>query len=245
MTAEIFVLEVLVHLNGVLSAPLVLCGYDVPYTPGLIKEADPTALPDGWNAIPHGQVRPALGGGAPGSQPAAQPLASGYATGGAGATGAFSARSTAGLTHFPYSTTGPHTPLRAIPMWSPTRPISGGRGNWQPSSPMLGWKNRSGIGAGWTPSRRCVQEAGPGRGSARHLDCRHRPGARGPTCHAQHAPLQRHHHQPDQSVRADGVTDRAPLSYPLSYPATTGISFASLRLAGWFVSHQKAAEGQD
>ena len=116
MTAEIFVLEVLVHLNGVLSAPLVLCGYDVPYTPGLIKEADPTALPDGWNAIPHGQVRPALGGGAPGSQPAAQPLASGYATGGAGATGAFSARSTAGLTHFPYSTTYPTHPLRAIPM---------------------------------------------------------------------------------------------------------------------------------
>ena len=37
---EITVLEVLVHLNGVLSAPLVLCGYDVPDTPGLIAEAD-------------------------------------------------------------------------------------------------------------------------------------------------------------------------------------------------------------
>ena len=37
MTPEITVLEVLVHLNVVLSAPLVLCGYDVPNTPGLIK----------------------------------------------------------------------------------------------------------------------------------------------------------------------------------------------------------------
>lgn len=110
MTAEITVLEVLVHLNGVLSAPLVLCGYDVPETPGLIKEVDPTALPDGLNAIPHGQASAALGGGAPGSQPAAQPLASGHATGGAGAPGAFSARSTAALTHFPYSTTDPLHP---------------------------------------------------------------------------------------------------------------------------------------
>lgn len=62
MTAEITVLEVLVHLNGVFSAPLVLWGYDVPDTPGLIKEADPTALHDGWNAIPHGQVSAAFGG---------------------------------------------------------------------------------------------------------------------------------------------------------------------------------------
>ena len=62
MTAEITVLEVLVHLNGVFSAPLVLCGYDVPDTPGLIKEADPKALPDGWNAIPHGQASAAFGG---------------------------------------------------------------------------------------------------------------------------------------------------------------------------------------
>ena len=62
MTAEITVLDVLVHLNGVLSAPLVLWGYDVPDTPGLIKEADPKALPDGWNAIPHGQASAAFGG---------------------------------------------------------------------------------------------------------------------------------------------------------------------------------------
>ena len=61
-----------------------------------------------------------------------------------------------------------------------------------------------------------AQEAGPARGSARH------------------------HHQPDQSVRTDGVTDRAPLSYPLSYLATTGTSFSNLRLVGWFVGHQKA-----
>jgi len=40
MTPEITLLEVLVHLNGVLSAPLVLCGYDVPDTPGLIGEAN-------------------------------------------------------------------------------------------------------------------------------------------------------------------------------------------------------------
>jgi RES domain-containing protein len=62
MTPEITVLEVLVHLNGVLSAPLVLCGYDVPNTPGLIGEADPTVLSEGWNAIPHGQVSAAFGG---------------------------------------------------------------------------------------------------------------------------------------------------------------------------------------
>ena len=49
MTPEITVLEVLVHLNGVLSAPLVLCGYDVPDTPGLI-------------AIPHGQASATFGG---------------------------------------------------------------------------------------------------------------------------------------------------------------------------------------
>ena len=62
MTPEITVLEVLVHLNGVLSAPLVLCGYDVPDTPGLIKEVDPNALPEGWNAVPHGQASAAFGG---------------------------------------------------------------------------------------------------------------------------------------------------------------------------------------
>jgi RES domain-containing protein len=62
MTPEITVLEVLVHLNGVLSAPLVLCGYDVPDTPGLIAEADPIALPERSNAIPHGQASAAFGG---------------------------------------------------------------------------------------------------------------------------------------------------------------------------------------
>ena len=34
----------------------------MPDTPGLIKEADPKALPDGWNAIPHGQASAAFGG---------------------------------------------------------------------------------------------------------------------------------------------------------------------------------------
>jgi RES domain-containing protein len=62
LTPEITVLEVLVHLNGVLSAPLVLCRYEVPDTPGLINEPDPTALPEGWNAIPHGQASAAFGG---------------------------------------------------------------------------------------------------------------------------------------------------------------------------------------
>jgi len=62
LTPEITVLEVLVHLNGVLSAPLVLCGYDVPNGPGLITELDPTALPEGWNAIPHGQASTSFGG---------------------------------------------------------------------------------------------------------------------------------------------------------------------------------------
>ena len=62
MTPEITVLEVLVHLNGVLSAPLVLSGYDMPAGPGLIATLDPIALPEGWNAIPHGQASAALGG---------------------------------------------------------------------------------------------------------------------------------------------------------------------------------------
>lgn len=62
MTPEITVLQVLVHLNGVLSAPLVLCGYDVPDGPGLIGKAYPNALPECWNAIPHGQASAAFGG---------------------------------------------------------------------------------------------------------------------------------------------------------------------------------------
>lgn len=62
LTPEITVLEVLVHLNGVLSVPLVLSRYDVPDGPGLISEADPAALPEGWNAVPHGQASATLGG---------------------------------------------------------------------------------------------------------------------------------------------------------------------------------------
>jgi RES domain-containing protein len=62
LTPEITVLEVLVHLNGVLSAPLVLCRYEVPDMPGLINEPDPTALPEGWNAIPHRQASAVFGG---------------------------------------------------------------------------------------------------------------------------------------------------------------------------------------
>jgi RES domain-containing protein len=62
LTPEITVLEVLVHLNGVLSVPLVLSGYDVPAAPGLITEADPAALPEGWDAIPHGQASASFGG---------------------------------------------------------------------------------------------------------------------------------------------------------------------------------------
>jgi hypothetical protein len=62
MTPEITVLEVLVHLNSVLSAPLVLCGYDVPAGPRLIASFDLNMLPEGWNAIPHGQASAAFGG---------------------------------------------------------------------------------------------------------------------------------------------------------------------------------------
>jgi len=51
-----------VHLNGVLSAPLVLSGYDVLAGPGLIAKPDPNALPEGWNAMPHGQASAAFGG---------------------------------------------------------------------------------------------------------------------------------------------------------------------------------------
>jgi RES domain-containing protein len=62
MTPEITVLEVLVHLNGVLSAPLVLSGYDVPAGQGLIAKPESNTLPQGWNAIPHGQASAASGG---------------------------------------------------------------------------------------------------------------------------------------------------------------------------------------
>ena len=62
LTPEITVLEVLVHLNGVVSASLVLCGYDIPAGPALIQDLNPKALPDGWNAIPHGQSSARWGG---------------------------------------------------------------------------------------------------------------------------------------------------------------------------------------
>ena len=40
----------------------VLCGYDVPAEPALIQDLDPKALPDGWNAILHGQASARWGG---------------------------------------------------------------------------------------------------------------------------------------------------------------------------------------
>ena len=54
LTPEITVLEVLVHLNGVLIAPLVLSAYQVPAGPGLISEAEPETL--------HGQASAVFGG---------------------------------------------------------------------------------------------------------------------------------------------------------------------------------------
>lgn len=62
LTPEITVLEVMVHLNGVLIAPQVLSCYEVPAEPGLISDPDPDALPAGWNAIPHGQASATFGG---------------------------------------------------------------------------------------------------------------------------------------------------------------------------------------
>ena len=62
LTPEITVLEVQVHLNGVLIAPLVLSAYEVTAGSGLISEAEPEALPAGWNAIPHGQASAVFGG---------------------------------------------------------------------------------------------------------------------------------------------------------------------------------------
>jgi hypothetical protein len=51
LTPEITVLEVLVHFNGVLIAPLVLSAYEVPAGPGLISEAEPEALPGQASAV--------------------------------------------------------------------------------------------------------------------------------------------------------------------------------------------------
>jgi RES domain-containing protein len=62
-TAEITVLENLVHLNGVLSAPLVLCCYALPDEPDLIRRVPLAELPMGWDAIPHGPASAAFGGG--------------------------------------------------------------------------------------------------------------------------------------------------------------------------------------
>ena len=38
------------------------CAYDVPDRPGLILEPDDTALPEGCNAVPHGQASAVFGG---------------------------------------------------------------------------------------------------------------------------------------------------------------------------------------
>lgn len=46
------------HLNGVLSAPLVLVETTCPLDRGLNAKPDPNALPEGWKAIPHGQGSP-------------------------------------------------------------------------------------------------------------------------------------------------------------------------------------------
>ena len=51
LTPEITVLEVLVHLNGVLIAPLVLSAYEVPAGSGLISEAEPEALHSKASAV--------------------------------------------------------------------------------------------------------------------------------------------------------------------------------------------------
>ena len=53
LTPEITVLELLVHLNGVISAPLVLCTYAVPEDPGLIARPELSAMPARRDAIPH------------------------------------------------------------------------------------------------------------------------------------------------------------------------------------------------
>jgi len=62
LTPEITVLELLVHLNGVISAPLVLCTYAVPDDPGLIARPELSAMPADWDAIPHTQASASFGG---------------------------------------------------------------------------------------------------------------------------------------------------------------------------------------
>jgi RES domain-containing protein len=61
-TPEITVLETLVHLNGVLSAPLVLCCYELPDEMDLLVRVQSADLPSGWDAIPHGHASAAFGG---------------------------------------------------------------------------------------------------------------------------------------------------------------------------------------
>ena len=60
--AGITVLETLVHLNGVLSAPLVLGCYELPDEIDLLAPVQSADLPSGWNAIPHGHASAAFGG---------------------------------------------------------------------------------------------------------------------------------------------------------------------------------------
>lgn len=62
LTPEITVLEVLVQLNGVLHVPLVLCSYDIPESPDLLIKPEPSTLPLGWDAIPHGVASATYGG---------------------------------------------------------------------------------------------------------------------------------------------------------------------------------------
>ena len=56
LTPEITVLEVLVHLNGVVAVPLMLCCYELPDDPELMARPSLEAFPQGWDAIPHGQA---------------------------------------------------------------------------------------------------------------------------------------------------------------------------------------------
>jgi len=62
LTPEISVLELLVHLNGVLGAPLMLCTYALPDDPDLIASPATSTLPAGWDAIPHGSASAIYGG---------------------------------------------------------------------------------------------------------------------------------------------------------------------------------------